>query len=779
MKKILILLTLFLSSLFSNELQLQAGWNSVGINATPSLDELKSQLGSDNLLIIQGQDPVYKKAYVDAGKDGLNDFTKMERNKGYWVKLENNATLTYTPLENSENIDTISLNTGWNLISVPQSLSLEEILQQIGSDNLLILEGGGQSYQKSYVDQGYDSANDFQEFSTTKSYWIKVANAATLEFLFNVDKTAIDNENHAVVATMTIDATPYTLKVFANTTPSSEISQSTISILGTINGMDTAALLKLNSEYSLNTGFIVRVYNSEGTEVAHSNLIKYTTSPINFGAIVFNSSSVNEDNSNNDANYQGLRVFAQPLTYNDYGLTSITDNEFNSLTPENQRIVANKLLSLLFYGMPKMELDTLIASGKFISTIQNRLETPNSDVVSTETLLEEKDYNWYSGNANREKILARLFHLDLGEHYLKRWVAYVLTQSIMFSPANELSTVQNSDILNVYNRLVMLMDDDYSMKMITYLHMTSDDNWKRFRSPEDNGREMMEIFLFDFNDSHVPAAAIALKNWRLDRSDDELIIGLNQNDQPQELFGTTVTTGFDFYRELVKSDAFVPGVVRRLVKRYFPNKSSSQQDEIINTIVESNPSRFEDILLQIIFSKEFLYNTEKIKTIEEASFGIAKRLSFFDGKNLFAYMRESMDNMHQSPMNYKLGRDNSVPIDTLSFAYYHDFIRKHIMIDNKYNMLNEWDLGWRQEFISKDIPNTSTVNGFIDYLFLTVVSRKPSDLERETLANYAINDARGTYTDMSTYNDRTGVTIIVMEYLSRLTEVYTFRKIEE
>lgn len=778
MKRILLLLTILLGSLLANELQVQQGWNLIGINANLTLDELKNQLGSENLLVIQGPQKVYKKAYVDAHLD-LNDFTAFEENKGYWIKVNNSTTLTYTPIVQHQNLHRIALTTGWNLISVPQSLNITELLKQIGNNNLLVVQGGGKTYQKAYVDQNFTTANDFNEFNTTQGYWIKVAEATDLEFLFNVDKVAVNNKNEPVVTTIDIDSMPYTLKVFANTVPSSETSPSTIALVGSINNLDVGARLKLNSLYSLDTGFIVKVYNSEDVEVAQSSLLKYASSPISFGNIEFKTFATNEDNSHNNAYYQGLKVFAAPLSYNEYGLDTITDNDFNTLSPENQRILANKLLSLLFYGMPKTELDNLIDSGKFISTIQEKLETPNSDLTSTETLIEEKDYNWNSKNSNREKILARLFHLDLGKAYLKRWAAYILTQTIMFSPANELATVENSDILNVYNRLVRLMDDDYSMQMMTYLHLTSDDNWQRFRSPEDNGREVMEIFLSDFNDSHVPPAAIALKNWRLDRSDDELIIGLNQNDQPQELFGTTVTTGFDFYRELVKSDKFVPGVVRRLVNLYFPNKSSSKKDEIINTIVASNPNQFTDILLQIVFSKEFLYNTEKVKTIEETSFGIAKRLYFFDGKNFFAYLRESMDNMHQSPLSYKLGRHNRVPIDTLSFAYYYDFIRKHIMIDNKYNTLNEWDNGWTQEFISKDIPNTSTVNTLIDYLFLTVISREPTDLERETLANYAINDAIGTYTDMSTYNDRTGVTIIVMEYLSRLTEVYTFRKIEE
>ena len=780
MKKVLIVLILFFTTLSANQLQLQAGWNLIGINTNLTLSELKTQLGTDNLLVIQGAEKVYKKAYLDANQDFLNDFTAMEENQGCWIKLQNSALLTYTPIVNHDNTQSITLNQGWNLIAVPQTLSLEELLEQIGSQNLLVVEGGGQTYQKSYVDQGYSSANDFTDFDTTQGYWIKVAQASSLDFLFNVDQMAIDNKNEAVVATMTVDSTPYTLKVFANTTPSSETSQSTLALIGTINGISTGALLKINSLYSLNTGFIVRVYNSEDVEVAQSKLIKYTTSPINFGNILFDTSTANENNSNNDANFQGLKVFATPLSYQEYGLDAITDSDFNALTAENKRIVANKLLSLLFYGLPKTELDDLIASGQFISTIQTTLATPNSDLSSTETFIEAKDYNsWNEGNSNREKILARLFNLELGKHYLKRWVAYILTQSIMFSPANELETVDNSDILNVYNRLVLLMDDDYSMKMITYLHMTSDDNWKRFRSPEDNGREMMEIFLLNFNDADVPPAGIALKNWRLNLSDNELVIGLNSNEEPQELFGTTVTTGFDFYRELVKSSDFTRGVVTRLVNIYFAEVSDTKQSEIISTIVNSNPSRFEDILLQIVFSKEFLYNTQKVKSIEETSFGIGKTIDFYDGKYFFQTMRDYMDNMHQSPMSYKLGRDSAVPIDTLSFAYYHTFIRKYMMTDRYSDVTNEWDNGWNLSFISKENPNTSTVNDFIDYLFLTVISRLPSDEERETLATYAINDARGTYTDMSTYNDRTGVALIVMEYLARLTEVYTFQSIEE
>jgi hypothetical protein len=346
----------------------------------------------------------------------------------------------------------------------------------------------------------------------------------------------------------------------------------------------------------------------------------------------------------------------------------------------------------------------------------------------------------------------------------------------MFSPAYELDTVGAADIKNAYNNLVFYMDDEYTMQLSTYLHMTGNDNWKRFRSPEDNGREMLEIFLFDFDDTDVPKAAITLKNWKLDREDNELIIGLNQNTVPQELFGTTVTTGFEFYQELVKSDAFFNGVIQRLVGFYFGDYTASKQSQIIDLIKSSNPEQFQDILLQIIFSKEFLYNSHRIKSFEESAFHIARKIGFYDSKNWFYYIDSNIDGMNQGSMRYKLGRDTIVPTDTLSFAYYHDLLRRRIMGDYKGDMLNDWDSGWQQSFIDKAYPNTDRIEGFVDYLFLATISRLPSAEEQSTIVDYC--NSKG-YDDMSIYNDRRAVAIVAMEYLARLSEVYTFKTVEE
>ena len=57
----------------------------------------------------------------------------------------------------------------------------------------------------------------------------------------------------------------------------------------------------------------------------------------------------------------------------------------------------------------------------------------------------------------------------------------------------------------------------------------------------------------------VPLAAKALKNWKLDRRSNTLMIGLDENTEPiDDLFaGTTIVNGTDFYSALVLQSNFL------------------------------------------------------------------------------------------------------------------------------------------------------------------------------------------------------------------------------
>jgi len=156
------------------ELELKSGWNLVGANSEMTLSEIISQVGVDNLLVIQGAKRVYKKEYPDF----LNDFKKFEIGKGYWIKVGMKSTLNYP---NTHQSGTIALKKGWNIIDPLSELSLDEILAQLGN-SLEVIQGADKVYKKQYRDEGKDFLNDFTKFNAQEGYWVKVSRDVALAF---------------------------------------------------------------------------------------------------------------------------------------------------------------------------------------------------------------------------------------------------------------------------------------------------------------------------------------------------------------------------------------------------------------------------------------------------------------------------------------------------------------------------------------------------------------------------------------------------------------------
>jgi hypothetical protein len=335
--------------------------------------------------------------------------------------------------------------------------------------------------------------------------------------------------------------------------------------------------------------------------------------------------------------------------------------------------------------------------------------------------------------------------------------------------------------------------------------MMSEDNWRRFRSPEDNGREMLEIYLLDQDDSHFPLAGKALQNWKLNTDSDTLEVSLNENRDPLNLFGTIVVNGDDFYRELVKSSLFTKGVTRRLVDFFFPQASINKKVSLTQSIVASHPETWQDILMQIIFSEEYLLHNARAKSAEESFYSLAKKLNYKHHKSTFYYLKDALEDMHQASMKYKLGKLNRVPMDTLSFAYYHKYLREEVLLRNsnpdKINNYSAWDRkGWSREFISLDNftfnenMQLATLNSFIHHLFKTIVSREATTAELnlfkshmtyveegETYFHWAF-DMFDTYDDTQRQikereNRRVNIATLVLDYLSRLETTYLQKEV--
>lgn len=541
--------------------------------------------------------------------------------------------------------------------------------------------------------------------------------------------------------------------------------------------------------------------------IVNTTSINDTTSTDN-GTLSTVTDTNSEDDEFSRSEYRGLNFYYKNMPSSEYSLPQLTNANYNRLNETQKLQIADKLLSTLFFGYPLKMLQEKIASGSFIESIRSALETDTTDKEWLENYIIDEDiFRQVSYNEQvAVDILTRFYAMKkLDGYFLKNWTAYILTQTIMFSPAYELESTHTPNIARVYNRLVSMLNVESGMRYITYVHMMSEDNWRRFRSPEDNGREMMEIFTLDMDDSHVPLAGQALKNWKLDRDNDTLVVSLNENRQPLSLFGTTIYNGDDFYREMAKSDLFTKGVTTRLVSFFFPNADAGKKAQITNTLVSSSPETWQDILLQIVFSEEYLLNSSRAKSAEELFFSLAKKMDFKHRRSTLHEFKYSLEEMHQASMKYKLGKLKRVPLDTLSFANYHKYIREHIALrksnPKKQDAYDAWDRqGWDESFIANENFNfdegneVASLNSLIHYLFKATISRTATSAELALFGEHMLVEEAGeqklyyTFDMFRTHDDpvkqkqyrednKRNIAVIVLDYISRLSETYTFKEV--
>jgi len=496
--------------------------------------------------------------------------------------------------------------------------------------------------------------------------------------------------------------------------------------------------------------------------------------------------------------YKGLVFYEKNLPVSSYKLAPLSDAEFNALSESQKILVADKLLSSLFFGYPLQELQEKINSGIFISSLQKQLNVETTDKAWLESyILDENVFRRFSSYYQPEAIdiLSRFYAAeDLDRYFFHNWVSYILTQTIMFSPAYELDSSHTPNIARVYNRIVTLLDDEASMRLITYTHMMSEDNWRRFRSPEDNGREMLEIYTLDLDDAHVPIAGKALQNWKLDTDNDTLVIGLNENTEELSLFNTTIVNGDDFYRELAKSNAFTFGVVKRLVSFFFTDYTEANIDRVTNTIVSSKPETWQDILKQIVFSKEYLLHSARAKSAEELFFSLAKKMDYKHMNSTIYYFKRNLETMHQASMKYKLGKLHRVPLDTLSFATYHKTFREDVLLrrsnPSSIDNYSHWSRqGWSDSFLENINFNydaqdeEQSLVSLINYIFKVVASREATDEELMMFKNHMLEDDNGQKIlkyefDMFSSNEsrreeyKRNIAYIVLDYISRIDAMY-------
>ena len=163
---------------------LRKGFGLYGMNSSMTLTELKEKIGESNLLAINSASKTYQLSYVNDGLGFLNDFTVLEPLAAVWINVSQDVSIDYEESRYSETQE-LNLNAGkWYLVNPPKVMSLAEIKNQVGANNIDTIQGPVKTYQQQYIDDGMSFLNDFTGFEEPKGYWIKLVNDAILTFEF-------------------------------------------------------------------------------------------------------------------------------------------------------------------------------------------------------------------------------------------------------------------------------------------------------------------------------------------------------------------------------------------------------------------------------------------------------------------------------------------------------------------------------------------------------------------------------------------------------------------
>jgi hypothetical protein len=546
----------------------------------------------------------------------------------------------------------------------------------------------------------------------------------------------------------------------------------------------------------------------------------------------------------------------------------LSDAAFEALPVDDQYRVVNKLLSTLYNGVSVEEFYALEPGNSLVKrkdtaltphNIKERLRTNlraedrqrfDQQIVGDDTAQDDQGNATpiealfrFDGNKPKQMPLARIYHYPISRDAFSQWIAWNLANTILFSPAEELDSANTTDVQNVFRRLDLGIMQGSSIRNMVAVHQHSVENWRRFRSPEDNTREMMEIYLGIFdNDAEVPFASQACQDLYLtdERDGYKLAYTDYPNTEPVIVLDQYVTTCRDFYDIIANHPRLIPRIVSVLVDYFYAGHTANERLAITESISASNPVTFEDIFSTILFSESYLLDTERARSFEENFLPMAKRLQWDAHPDVFRGLisgngslgRAQLSQMGWSSMTYKLGRVAAIPLDSLSFGNYHKALRENLMLDS-----NRWrlNLGVQaptppdpspveplpDDASARDIAahteaqqaydealalmteearqaynleltdyqqaqdlyhkvDDLTISQLLDYLFLSAVQRRPIDTERRDLITLLDSESHldPEFDSRFVRNGRLDdVSLIVMDYMSRLPEMYFLNKL--
>ncbi|MBL1293650.1 MAG: hypothetical protein COB61_007255 [Thiotrichales bacterium] len=489
--------------------------------------------------------------------------------------------------------------------------------------------------------------------------------------------------------------------------------------------------------------------------------------------------------------------------------TALSQTELDTLSDEQQLQVANKLLGTMMNGMPVNELFDIsqgispattasaITAAATLST--NRVSTLLADTrqalttslaVGTQAQIDIRinDSYRFTRGRSQEEPLAQFYEYPLSKDMFDRYVAYILMNTILFSPAEEIDSVDLNDVASLYNKLVQDLRLNRGIRQIVARHQRSIENWRRFRSPEDNTREMIEIYLGLFDrDDDVPLASIACQDLYLTNENDGylLLSDGNLNNTPQLIFNDPnlppVTPAFvtrcnDFYNFIAGHPLLIPRMAAVLVDYFMQGRDAAIRGQMVQDITASGAQTFQDIVAGVIFSREYLLLTERPKSFEEIFFSTSAQIGWDARRDIWRGMasgsgglrRTDLEQMGWPTMKLKLGRLAGIPQDAFAFSNFHKGFRETLMLDRS---------RWANQLIDNDVRALPT-SEYIDYLFLSACLRRATADEQTDLTALLATQGHLSNGNQSVVNNRhDDIAQIVFDYISRLPEIYYFNQI--
>ena len=516
---------------------------------------------------------------------------------------------------------------------------------------------------------------------------------------------------------------------------------------------------------------------------------------------------------------------------------ALSQAEFNSLPAEEQYMVANKLLGTMFRGVAVedfFDMSTGMANlrpadAAFLSNTRNAIsrDMSNAEVLAYDTIIDGLDADGNPDPANAKYIfdndsntrnnerakqlpLARIKEYPVSRDMFVHWMAYVLINTIMFSPAEEMESTDYTDVQNMYRFLVLKLEEGATIRQIVRSNLSTLARWRVSRSAENHALEAYELYLGLFEteeDSY--RGGIACKDLYLTNEDDGYLIRRTDfpNTIPQLILQNQyVTTCDDLYDVIAGHPLLIPRVVEVLFNYFVDLRGDNlaYRQGIINAIAASNPQTFEDIFTAILFSRAYLLNIERPRTFEENLMPLLDALKWHPGENagevdeqIFRRMTEFsneqiyMAGMGWATTKYKIGRLPEVPLDGLSFANYHKSMREEFLMNRGFYDPSSNNAGflYDENGDAKVFIENMSLNDFIDFLFMSGLQRKASASEKTDLIDVyqtGVNSSGTIVNHLTTNTDgdtvvRVGrfdeVAQITFDYIARLPEFYYYRSV--